>query len=72
MIDAKRTTRDSAVFVIPVLAGFCVITTYASLATYWAAPDVGTSADGASWGAPILAIAFWLWGEEYAPKTDAS
>jgi hypothetical protein len=60
MIAAKKTTRDSAVFIIPVLAGFCGITTYASLATYGVVPGFGTMAEDASWGAPILAIAFWL------------
>ncbi|MCU0718437.1 MAG: hypothetical protein MUC83_01940 [Pirellula sp.] len=60
MIAAKRTTRDSAVFVIPVLAGFCSITTYASLAAYGVDPDFGAIASDNFWGASILAIVFWL------------
>lgn len=60
MIAARKTTRDSAAFIIPVLASVCGITTYISLANYEVVPDFGTIADDASWDALILAIAFWL------------
>ena len=60
MIAAKRTSRDSALIILPVLLILTALLTYVSLALFDLVPVVGTISADATWIAPPIAVLLWL------------
>ncbi len=60
MIAAKRTSRDSAAIILPVIILFCGVFTYVSLAANGLVGVVGDMSLDASWIAPPISIVLWI------------
>lgn len=58
MIAAKRTSRDAAAIILPVLLILTALMTYVSLASIGLVPVVGTISADATW---VMAITVLLW-----------
>lgn len=60
MIAAKRTSRDAAAIILPVLLILTVLMTYVSLASIGLVPVVGTISADAIWVMPITVLLWFV------------
>lgn len=60
MIAAKRTSRDSALIILPVLVTLTALITYVALALLKLVPVVGTIAESTTWIVLPITVFMWL------------